>query len=64
MLLAGAVPSGRFGEPSPIDDLDEDDNLKVTVPFDRYLGTLAESWLGVEAASVLPSEPDVLDIFD
>lgn len=63
MLLAGAVPSGRFGEPSPLDDLDDDDNLRVTVPFDRYLGTLAESWLGVEAASVLPSEPDVLDIF-
>lgn len=63
MLLAGAVPSGRFGEASPLDDLDEDDNLRVTVPFDRYLGTLAESWLGVEAASVLPSEPEVLDIF-
>lgn len=62
MLLAGAVPTGRFGEPPSIDDLDEDDNLRVTVPFDRYLGTLAESWLGVEAASVLPSEPDVLDI--
>ncbi len=63
MLLAGAVPSGRFGEPSPLDDLDDDDNLRVTVPFDRYLGTLAESWLGVEAASVLPSEPEVLDVF-
>lgn len=63
MLLAGAVPSGRFGEPSPLDDLDADDNLRVTVPFDRYLGTLAESWLGVEAASILPSEPDTLDIF-
>lgn len=64
MLLAGAVPTGRFGEPSPIDDLDEDDNLRVTVPFDRYLGTLAESWLGVEASSILPSEPEVLDIIE
>lgn len=63
MLLAGAVTPGRFGEPSPLDDLDDDDNLRVTVPFDRYLGTLAESWLGVEAASVLPSEPEVLDLF-
>lgn len=62
MLLAGAVPAGRFGEASPVDDLDDDDNLRVTVPFDRYLGTLAESWLGVEAASILPSEPEVLDI--
>ena len=62
MLLAGAVEAGRFGEPPSVEDLDEDDNLRVTVPFDRYLGTLAENWLGVEAASVLPSEPDVLDV--
>lgn len=61
MLLAGAVPAGRFGEPPSINDLDEDGNLRVTVPFDRYLGTLAESWLGIDAASILPGEPDVLD---
>ena len=53
MLLAGPVADGRFGERPSLDDLDEDGNLKVAVGFDRYLATLAEEWLGVEAASVL-----------
>ena len=60
MLLAGAVDAGRYGEAPSIDDLDDDDNLRVTTPFDRYLGTLAQTWLGVEAASVLPSAPELL----
>lgn len=64
MLLAGAVTPGRYGEPPSIDDLDDDDNLRVTVPFDRYLGTLAESWMGIEASSVLPGEPEPLDVLD
>lgn len=63
MLLAGPVRPGRFGDAPSLDDLDDDDNLRVTVPFDRYLGTLAQSWLGVDAASILPSEPETLDLF-
>jgi len=56
MLLAGPIANKRFGEPPPLDDLD-DDNLRVTVGFDRYLASLAEEWLGVEASSVLPNQP-------
>ncbi|MDA3038205.1 MAG: hypothetical protein O3C27_01525 [Actinomycetota bacterium] len=33
------------------DALDDDGNLRVASGFDRYLATLAEEWLGVEAAS-------------
>lgn len=63
MLLAGAIEAGRLGEPPPLDDLDDDGNLRVTTTFDRYLATLADSWLGIEAASVLPDDPEVLPAF-
>lgn len=57
MLLFGPVKPGRYGEPPPLDKLDQWGNLKTTVPFDTYLGTLAQTWLGVDAASVLPTAP-------
>lgn len=63
MLLAGPVENARLGERSPLDSLDEDGNLQVNIGFDRYLATLAEEWLGVEAASVLPDSPEPLGIF-
>ncbi len=62
MLIAGPVGDRRLGERPPLDDLDDDDNLRVTVGFDRYLAGLAENWLGVEASSVLPGEPEPLDL--
>lgn len=37
---------------------DENDNLRTTIGFDRYLASLAQEWLGVEAASVLPGAPE------
>lgn len=51
MLVAGPVDDRRLGDRPPLDDLDDDGNLRVTVGFDRYLAALAEQWLGVEAAS-------------
>lgn len=63
MLLFGPVLPGRLGQPSSLSDLDDTGNLKTHVPFDVYLGTLAEQWLGVEAASVLPSAPEVITLF-
>ena len=62
MLMFGPVPPGRAGDPSPMNDLDGNGNLKTTVPFDRYLATLAEDWLGVEAASILPESPLPLNL--
>ena len=62
MLLFGPMLPGRYGAPSPLDDLDGRGNLKTTVPFDAYLATLAQVWLGVDAASVLPGSPEVLTI--
>ncbi len=63
MLLAGPVENARLGERSPLDALDDDGNLQVNIGFDRYLASLAEEWLGVEAASVLPDSPEPLGIF-
>ena len=62
MLVVGAVKPQILGEPSDLDDLDDDGNLRVTVGFDRYLGSLAEEWLGIEAASVLPTQPELLGL--
>jgi uncharacterized protein (DUF1501 family) len=62
MLLFGPVKPGRYGEPSSFSDLDQQGNLKTAVPFDSYLGTLAEEWLGIEAGSVLPAPPELLGV--
>ena len=63
MLLIGPVAPGRYGEPSPLGDLDRNGNLKTTVPFERYLATLAQDWLGVEAGAVLDTSPMPLGLF-
>jgi uncharacterized protein (DUF1501 family) len=63
MLVVGPVKAGRAGDPSPLGDLDGNGNLRTTVPFDRYLATLSQEWLGVEAGSILPEAPQPLDIF-
>lgn len=58
MFVAGPGEWGevrRLGESPSLAQLDADGNLRATVSFDRYLGALAEGWMGVDAASVLPS---------
>ncbi len=62
LLLFGPVKPGRYGQAASLTNLDKNDNLKSTVPFDIYLGTLAQVWLGLDAASVLPTKPEVLPI--
>ena len=65
MLVAGPVTPQILGEPSPVSrqaDLDDDGNLRMTTGMDSYLGSLAEEWLGVEAASIIPSKPTLLGI--
>ena len=61
MLLAGPIAPGRYGLAPPVDAPDENGNLTTEVPFDAYLATLAQRWLGVEGGSVLPGDPEVMD---
>lgn len=63
MLLAGAGVGGQHGERPDLDGLDDGDNIPTAIGFDRYLASLAEEWLGIEAASVLSTEPDPLGLF-
>lgn len=63
MLEAGAGLAGQFGERSDLTMLDAEDNLQTAIGSDRYLATLAEGWLGIEAGSVLSTEPEPLDLF-
>lgn len=60
---AGTGVAGLAGERPSLDDLDDDDNLRTAVGFDRYLATLAQEWLGIDAASVLADEPEPLGLF-
>jgi len=63
MLLVGPIKPGRIGDPSPVNDLDGNGNLKTTIAFDRYLAALAQEWLGVEAGAVLPNGPQPIGLF-
>ncbi len=60
LFTVGPVIPGRHGLASPLNDLAKD-NLKTQIPFDGYLGTLAQNWLGVEAGAVLEGEPELMD---
>jgi uncharacterized protein (DUF1501 family) len=62
MLLIGPVTPGRAGDPSPLNDLDSRGNLRTTIPFDRYLASLAQDWLGVDPAAILPGSPQALNL--
>jgi uncharacterized protein (DUF1501 family) len=55
MLIVGDRANGGIRSEFPgLAQLDEDDNLRVTTEFRTVYATLLESWLGVEAARVLP----------
>jgi len=55
MLIVGDRANGGIRSEFPgLSSLDEDDNLKVSTEFRTVYATLLESWLGVEAARVLP----------
>lgn len=54
MFLAGApVKGGHYGRAPSLTDLVDGDNLKHTVDFRQVYATAMQSWLGVDAATVL-----------
>ena len=63
MLLFGQGDLGRFGDRPSLTDLDQDGNQAVTIGFDRYLATLAQEWLGLDAAPLVGDGVDTLGIF-
>jgi uncharacterized protein (DUF1501 family) len=54
MVVGDHAAGGIRSEFPGLSRLDEDDNLLVTTEFRTVYATLLESWLGVEAARVLP----------
>jgi uncharacterized protein (DUF1501 family) len=55
MLIVGDRANGGIRSEFPgLAQLDEDDNLRVTTEFRTVYATLLESWLGVDAARILP----------
>ena len=58
LLLVGNRANGGVRSEFPgLTRLDSDENLIVTTDFRTVYATLLESWLGVEAARVLPQTP-------
>ena len=54
MVVGDRANGGIRSEFPGLARLDEDSNLLVTTEFRTVYATLLESWLGVEAARVLP----------
>jgi uncharacterized protein (DUF1501 family) len=46
--------AGVHSEYPSLSQLDEDDNLKVTIDFRRVYSSLLEQWLGTDASAVIP----------
>jgi uncharacterized protein (DUF1501 family) len=59
-LMLGPVRPGVYGEQPSLGALDENDNLRATVPMAHYYATIAEEWLGVPAREVLPGSSSPL----
>jgi uncharacterized protein (DUF1501 family) len=58
LLLVGNSANGGIRSEFPgLAQLDADENLVVTTDFRSVYATVLESWLGVEAARVLPRAP-------
>ncbi|MDN5932330.1 MAG: hypothetical protein L0I24_14880, partial [Pseudonocardia sp.] len=55
VLVVGNRANGGIRSEFPgLASLDDDDNLKVSTEFRTVYASLLESWMGVEAARVLP----------
>jgi uncharacterized protein (DUF1501 family) len=53
MLVMGPVEPGMYGELPSLDGLDPEEGLPASIPFDSYLGTLAEQWFDVPASDIV-----------
>ena len=51
-FLSGPGTGGRRGEYASLTDLDENDDMKATVPLESYIGGVVEGWLGVPSSEV------------
>ena len=59
-LVAGPVAGLVVGDRPSLTRLDEDGNLRTSLPFDDYLATLAEDWLGVPRSEIFERPPSTL----
>jgi uncharacterized protein (DUF1501 family) len=60
MLMLGPVNSGLHGEQPAMREVD-DGGLATTVGFDDYYATLADRWLGLDAADIVGAGASPLD---
>lgn len=58
-ILMGPVNPGLHGDHPSLRRVDADGNLRSSIPFDRYLATLA-TWMGADPAAILDGSPEQL----
>ncbi len=51
--LGHQVKGGLYGQMPSLTDLDDDNNLKTTVPFSQFYGNVLTRWLAADASEVL-----------
>lgn len=52
-VLGNAVQKGFYGEPSALNDLDQNGNLKYTTDFRSVYATILDRWMGASSQDVL-----------
>lgn len=52
-LVGGGIKGGLYGEPSPLNNLDDDGNLRVTTDFRRVYATVLERLMGADPKPIL-----------
>lgn len=62
-LLGGAVNGGLYGEPSSLDRLDDNGDLRYTTDFRSIYSSVIEQWLGADPVGVLGDRYPQLPLF-
>lgn len=63
-LIGHSVKGGFYGEPSPLGNLDDRGDLRVTTDFRRVYAAVLEEWLGADARDLIGRNYQALGMFD
>ncbi len=62
LLIGNGVKGGLYGEPAPLDALDENGNLEVTTDFRAVYGGLLQDILATPVGDIIPSWGSALSV--
>ena len=62
-MIGGGVRGGLYGEPAPLDSLDDNGDLRFTTDFRSVYASVLEQWFQIEHSDVLDGTFPQLPIF-